>query len=76
MPILIFFSVCINNGNFLQIIVCGFIGGAINSLIVNYLAIIEGWVEGFSCFWGWELVISRTKVLKRSEICAFSFDYQ
>ena len=50
---------------------CGFIGGAINYLMVNYLAIIEGWVEGFSCFWGWELVISRTKVLKRSEICAF-----
>lgn len=71
MPILIFFSVCINNGNFLRIIVCGFIGGAINYLMVNYLAIIEGWVEGFSCFWGWELVISRTKVLKRSEICAF-----
>lgn len=55
---------------------CGFIGGAINSLMVNYLAIIEGWVEGFSCFWGGELVISRAKVLKRSGICAFSFDYQ
>lgn len=55
---------------------CGFIGGAINYLMVNYLAIIEGWVEGFSCFWGGELVISSAKVLKRSEICAFSFDYQ
>lgn len=44
--------------------------------MVNYLAIIEGWVESFSCFWGGELVISRTKVLKRSGICAFSFDYQ
>lgn len=73
MPIFIFFQFALitNNGNFLWIIVCGFIGGAINSLMVNYLAIIEGWVEGFSCFWGWELVISRTKVLKRSEICAF-----
>lgn len=27
-------------------------------------------------FLGEELVISRAKVLKRSEICAFSFDYQ
>lgn len=55
---------------------CGFIGGAINYLMVNYLAIIVGRMNGFSCLLGGELVISRAKVLKRSEICAFSFDYQ
>lgn len=44
--------------------------------MVNYLAIIVGRMNGFSCLLGGELVISRAKVLKRSEICAFSFDYQ
>lgn len=70
MPILIFFQFALITEIFSGLL-CGFIGGAINSLMVNYLAIIEGWVEGFSCFWGGELVISRAKVLKRSEICAF-----